>query len=417
MNVTLGNKSRSIFITLCFMGFFAILSSTMSKSPVLNPFATSLGTPTDWLGVVAAASTIPGILVSLPAASLSDIYGRKRFLLVAGLVFASAPFLYLLVTVWWQLILVRFYHGFATAIFVPIAEASIAEAFPSNRGERISLFSSVTYVGRIIAPTLGGYILLVTTRPAAPPPSDFHLLYLAVGVAGITAMIMAVPFLAEKKSLEKAERVDFATTLAKTFNGWRTVATNFGVLLVGFVQASLYFVYGSVEFFLVGYLKEIVKLNDFIAGIMITSIIGVGIFARPYVGRLSDRAGRRIPIVTGCMISGLPLLALPFVLNFWVLLLLIIIYGLGFATVLSSTHALTCDLVPKELVGTSMGFIDTVMDIGQTLGPIASGVILAVSLAFRFQYILVFLTLGLIMLAAGAIFALSKLDITQRCQN
>lgn len=402
---------------LCFMGFFAILSSTMSKSPVLKPFATSLNTPTDWLGVVAAASTIPGILVSLPAASLSDIYGRKRFLLIAGFVFASAPFLYLLVTVWWQLIIVRFYHGFATAIFVPVAEAAIAEAFPSNRGERISLFSSVTYVSRIIAPTLGGYILLATTRPTSPPPSDFHLLYLAVGIAGITAMITAIPFLAEKKAPEKAQRVDFATTLAKTFNGWRTVATNIGVLLVGFVQASLYFVYGSVEFFLVGYLTEIVKLNDFITGIMITSIIAIGIFARPYVGRLSDRAGRRIPIVIGCIISGLPLLALPFVLNFWVLLLLIVIYGLGFATVLSSTHALTCDLVPKELVGTSMGFIDTVMDIGQTLGPIASGVILAVSLAFGFQYILVFLTLGLILLATGAIFALSQLNIPQKYQN
>ena len=123
------SKGRSVFLMLCFMGFFAILSSTMSKSPVLKPFANSLETPTDWLGVVAAASTIPGILVSLPAASLSDIYGRKRFLLIAGFVFASAPFLYLLVTVWWQLIIVRFYHGFATAIFVPVAEAAIAEAF------------------------------------------------------------------------------------------------------------------------------------------------------------------------------------------------------------------------------------------------------------------------------------------------
>ena len=126
-------KAReSIFLTLCTMGLFAILSSTMSKNPVLNPFATSLGTPEVWSGFVAAASTIPGILISLPAASLSDIYGRKKFLLIAGFVFASAPFLYLLITVWWQLILVRFYHGFATAIFIPVAEASIAELAPSK---------------------------------------------------------------------------------------------------------------------------------------------------------------------------------------------------------------------------------------------------------------------------------------------
>src|SRR4030066_15378 len=186
-------RTSSIFLMLCLVGFFAILSSTMSKSPVLKPFASSLDTPTDWTGIIAAASTIPGILVSLPAASLSDICGRKKFLIFAGFVFASGPFLYLLITVWWQLILVRFYHGFATAIFVPVAEAAIAEAFSAKCGERISFFSSATYVGRIIAPTLGGYLLFATSN-------NFHLLYLAVGVVGITSAIMALPFLAKKKT-------------------------------------------------------------------------------------------------------------------------------------------------------------------------------------------------------------------------
>ena len=63
---------KAFFLIICIMGLFAILSSTMSKNPVLKPFATSLGTPDDLLGIVVAASTIPGILISLPAASLSD---------------------------------------------------------------------------------------------------------------------------------------------------------------------------------------------------------------------------------------------------------------------------------------------------------------------------------------------------------
>jgi MFS family permease len=127
-------SNDAVFLTLSVMGLVAILSSTMSKNPVLKPYATSLGTPDEWTGFVASASTIPGILVSLPAASLSDIFGRKKFLLLAGFIFASAPFLYILITVWWQLILVRFYHGFATAIFVPVVEAAIAELFPTKRG-------------------------------------------------------------------------------------------------------------------------------------------------------------------------------------------------------------------------------------------------------------------------------------------
>lgn len=397
MSLHLKNVRDSVFFTLCIMGFFAILSSTMSKSPVLKPFSLSLGTPTDWTGVVAAASTIPGILVSLPAASLSDIYGRKRILLIAGLIFASAPFLYLLITAWWHLILVRFYHGFATAIFVPVAEASIAELFPAKRGERISLFSSATYVGRLIAPALGGYILFITAK-------NFHALYLAVGVAGVTAVIMALPILIERKQPTTTQQREAKETVEKLFHGWGTVAKGYGVSLVSFVQACQYYAYGAVEFFLAGYLPEIAHLDEFSTGIIITSIIGIAIFAKPYMGRLSDRAGRRMPIVMGCIVSGLPLFAIPFVTDFWILLLLVLIYGFGFATVTSSTPALISDLVPKELVGTSMGFLDTIMDVGQTLGPIISGIILATSL----EYAGMFPSLSIILLSAGTIFALSK---------
>ncbi|MGC9346014.1 MAG: MFS transporter, partial [Candidatus Bathyarchaeales archaeon] len=91
----------------------------MSKNPVLPRFAESLQTPEGfWTGFVAIASTIPGILISLPAGSLSDILGRRKVLLISSLIFASAPFFYLLINFCWQLILVRFYHGFATGMFV-----------------------------------------------------------------------------------------------------------------------------------------------------------------------------------------------------------------------------------------------------------------------------------------------------------
>jgi len=373
----------------------------MSKSPVLKPFSLSLGTPTDLTGFVAAASTIPGIIISLPAASLSDVYGRKKFLLIAGFVFASAPFLYLFITVWWQLFLVRFYHGFATAIFIPVAEASIAELFPTKRGERISLFSSATYVGRVIAPTLGGYILFVTS-------SKFHVLYMAVAVAGVTALIMVIPFLVKDKKSTTIGQIGSKETIRAVFHGWRTIVSNRRILVVSFVQACLYYSYGSAEFFLAGYLPEVAHLNNFLTGIIITSIIGVGIFARPYMGKVSDKMGRRLPIILGCVVSGFPLLAVPFVTDFWILLFLVVVYGFGFATVMSSTPALISELAPKELVGTSMGFLDTVMDIGQTVGPIISGFILATCL----RYTGIFISLTAILLFSGLVFFLSSAVIT-----
>jgi len=388
--------AKAFFLVICVMGFFAILSSTMSKNPVLKPFATSLGTPDDLLGIVASASTIPGILISLPAASLSDVFGRRKVLLFAAFVFASAPFLYLGVNSWWTLALVRFYHGFATAIFMPVAEASIATLFPTKRGERISLFNSFTAVGRAVAPFLGGYILFGTSK-------SFFTLYVAVGITGITAFAIALLFLAEKRT--------FATELPpevksprKMFSGWLTIIKNTNILGISFVQAAQYYVFGSVEFFLVGYLTEVVNLDLFSVGVITGSEIVALVIARPLIGRVSDRMGRTKPILVGIVASCILVAAIPFTTQFLLLLLLAVGYGVAFAMVLSSTSPMVCDLVPATLVGASMGFLSTMMDVGQTIGPIVSGVIFATSL----HYAGLFLSLSLLLIVSIVIFVLPK---------
>jgi MFS family permease len=387
---------RAFFLIICIMGLFAILSSTMSKNPVLKPFATSLGTPDELLGVVAAVSTVPGILISLPAASLSDVFGRRKVLLFAAFVFASAPFLYLGVNSWWTLALVRFYHGFATAIFIPVAEASIATLFPTKRGERISLFNSATAAGRALAPFLGGYILFATSK-------SFFTLYVAVGIAGVTAFVIALLFLSERKNFG-SQPTPNKKLPRKMFGGWLTIIKNTQVLGVSFVQAIQYFVFGSVEFFLVGYLTEVVKLDLFSVGIITGSEIVALVVARPLIGRISDRIGRTKPIVVGIVASGILVAAIPFTTQFPVLLMLAVAYGVSFATVLSSTSPYVCDLVPASLVGASMGFLSTTMDIGQTLGPIVCGVIFATNL----RYAGMFLFLSLLLAISIVVFLFSK---------
>ncbi|MGD6852220.1 MAG: MFS transporter [Candidatus Bathyarchaeia archaeon] len=386
---------KAYFLIICAMGFFAILSTTMSKNPVLKPFATSLGTPDELLGIVASASTIPGILVSLPAASLSDIFGRRKMLLVAALVFASAPFLYLGVDSWWTLALVRFYHGFATAIFVPVAEASIAELFPTKRGERISIFNSAMATGRALAPFLGGYILFATAQ-------SFFTLYVAVGIAGVTAFVVALLFLAEKKNQLRTQQTRAPTR--RMFSGWLTLIRNTGIVGVSFVQAVQYFVFGSVEFFLVGYLTDVVGLNLLSVGVITGSEIVALVVARPFIGRISDKIGRAKPIIAGTAASCILVGAIPFTTDFTALLLLAIGYGVSFATVLSSTAPLISELAPATLVGASMGFLATTMDIGQTLGPIVSGVIFATSL----RYLGLFLSLVVFLIVSIVVFAWSN---------
>ena len=382
---------RAFFLILCVMGLFAILSSTMAKNPVLKPFASSLDTPDDLLGVVASASTVPGILISLPAASLSDIFGRRKVLLFAAFVFASAPFLYFGVNSWWTLALVRFYHGFATAVFIPVAEATVSELFPNNRGEKISIFNSATAVGRALAPFLGGYILFAT--------ESFFTLYASVGIAGVTAFVIALLFLTERNRVTtKLTRVEKPTS--QMLRGWKTFIQNTRVLGVSFVQGVQYLVFGTVEFFLVGYLMEVVGLDLLSVGIITGSQIAALVIARPLIGRVSDRIGRGKPILAGTATSCLLIAAVPFTTQFHLLLLLTIGYGIAFAAVVSSTSPLMADLVPSSLVGASLGFLSTMMDIGQTLGPIVGGLIFATSL----RYFGLFLSLSVLLGVSVAVF-------------
>ena len=125
------------------------------------------------------ASTIPGVLISYPAGALSDHLGKRRVLLASLVVFATAPFLYLVIETAWQLMAVRFYHGFATAIFGTVASAAIAERYSADRAARLSTYSSVTIVGRSIAPFLGGTLISL---------ASFGAVYIACAISGVLAL-------------------------------------------------------------------------------------------------------------------------------------------------------------------------------------------------------------------------------------
>lgn len=289
-----------------------------------------------------------------------------------------------------------FLSWFRDPIFVPVSEAAIAERFPLRKGERISLFSSITAVGRAIAPFLGGYILFLANY-------GYSSLYLSVGVAGVTAFIIALFFFIEEKNPRK-ENASSDPSTGRIYHGWLEVARNRNVQIVSFVQASQYYVFGAVEFFLVGYLTEIARLDAFSIGALMGSQIVASIVARPVMGRISDRIGRRLPIIAGSIPSALVLVAFPFTTQFPVLLLLSISYGLGFAAVISSTSPLISEIAPPMLLGTSLGFLSMLMDVGQTLGPIISGVILATSL----RYIGLFASLSILLILSIVALIVSK---------
>jgi len=349
------------------MGGLAIFSSTMSKSPVLPLFIRALDVPIGTVGFIAAASTVVGIVVSLPAGILSDIVGRRRVILIAAIVFATAPFLYLVVTQPWHLVLVRIYHGFATAILGPVAMAAVADTFDRGRGEKMGWYSSATMVGRFLAPFVGGALIF---------GDDFRWVYLVTGIIGTLSLIAAFRLphtatarLSTRELVKKEHREIKGDIIA--------ILTHRGILTTSVVEAVEYFAFGCLEVFLPIYLDEQVGFTTLSIGLLFTIQIVVATLAKPWMGRLSDRYGRVPTIIIGLLFGAVSISMITWSNNYLLMALLIGLFGLGLATVTASSSALVADLARGSSYGGALGVLSSVMDIGHSTGPMAGGLLIA----------------------------------------
>ena len=409
----------SPFWLLCGLGLCAIFSSTMAKSPVLPLFAQHLGAGKADIGLIAAASTIIGIFTNLPAGALSDVWGRKRVILVAALVFASAPFLYFFVTTPWQLVVVRVYHGLATAIFGPVALAYVADLFQQRRGENMAWYSSATLVGRFLAPTVGGFVLSLAVLPAVValflplglPQTrlPYLLVYLVCGLSGLVALFLALrlPDLGGGGGARhwpglrpEAQPEGYPASTPVHEKRMPRPYLERRILLTSGTEAAQYLAYGALETFLPLYALA-VGLAEWEIGLIFGFQTVTTLLTKPLMGRLSDRLGRRALIALGLLVSAAALAAVPWTTSVLFLAILAMFFGLGVAVVTSSTAAFVADLAHGTAHGAALGTLGTIMDVGHAAGPIVAGLLIA-----RLSYAPAFAIIAAVLvLAAGAFLA------------
>src|SRR2546430_16681335 len=100
---------------------------------------------------------------------------------LGGFFFALPPFLYPFVHDVWSLLALRFVHGFATAIFSPVASAYVASLAERGRGARLGWFSAANDIGATAGPLTGGLVLYFT--------ASYSGTYLPVGALGVLTFL------------------------------------------------------------------------------------------------------------------------------------------------------------------------------------------------------------------------------------
>lgn len=390
-------KAPSPFASLCAVGFFARISYALARSPVLPLFALALGAGPEAIGFAVGISTITGIFFKLPAGALSDVIGRRRTMLIGLLFFAFMPFAYLGVSSYAPLVVIRFLHGMATAVYGPVSMAVVADVAGARKGEMLSWFSSVTIIGNLLGAPLGGLILHRAAGAAAPALRDFHFAYLLSGITGVVALLLFLGLL--KDGQDRTESGGLAAASRRFFSGIREVASDRRVVVTSIMEGMANLAVGALEAFLPIYAVTVAGLNEFQAGLLWGAQIVTTILSKPAMGRSSDRYGRRALIAGGLVVSALALGAIPMVRGFWPLLLAAAAFGFGEALVTSSGAALVADLCKARHFGTAMGTFGTIFDVGHASGPILAGILIA-----RFDYLTSFIVLACLIALAVPVF-------------
>lgn len=384
----------SPFLIVLIASLLSRFSYQMARSPVLPRFAQDLGSSPELIGLIVAASTITGIFIKLPAGALSDILGRRRMMILGALFFAGPPFLYPLVTEPMSLLLLRFLHGFATAIFSPVASAYVADLFREGRGEKLGWFASANDVGATLGPLIGGFILFST--------ASYSTTYLVVGGLGLLPLLMV-------QRLPSEERFAVPTTAnpgrwVEFKRGVLEVVSSRAIIIGSGLEAAMYVGYGAFLGFFPIYAKG-VGHNDAAIGLIMGAQLATTMIGKPAGGWLSDRLGRKPVILAGL---GVCALMLPLVVlgeSFFSLTVLSCLFGLGVAIVTPSTTALVADLAKAGKMGSAMGVFGTIWDTGEAVGPILAGFLIA-----SISYFNGFLVISGLMAFAAVIFAVTVKD-------
>jgi DHA1 family multidrug resistance protein-like MFS transporter len=381
-------ETRGALVRLCAAGFVAYASYAICRSPLLPLFARELGAGPSLTGVIVGASTVTGVFLKLPAGVLSDQLGRRPLLLAGALVFAIMPITYLAVGSLALLVALRVVHGSATAIFGPVASATVSDLAPSDqRGAWMSLYATAQGTGQALGPVVAGYLIAA---------GRFDLAFMAAAVVGLATPIMVARWLPAAQSSRAPIRwVAFKAGLTE-------VAGHRLVLVTSAAHAAQFVINGALNAFLPLYGRDVVGLTaaqlGWLFGLQTLTTLAV----RPLIGSLSDRAGRRGVIVAGLITCSVAVFAMAASDRGALIAAAIVVYATGVATTTAATRAYITDLTPRARYGAAHGVFGTIYDVGDALGPIGAGFVVA-----AFGYTTLFRVLTIIGVSMAVAFALA----------
>jgi EmrB/QacA subfamily drug resistance transporter len=403
--------------SVSFMSALDSAASLLVIPLIQQDFATSVAA-VQWIAL-AYLLTVSGLL--LPVGQLGDLWGLRRVYLVGISVFGISSILCALAPTIESLIIFRVFEAVGAAMTIAAAPALLTQSFsPEQRGHVLGLQLTMTYVGLVAGPFIGGFVadwwswrgvfwinglvgvpLFMFALRILPGLTgswrgrfDFSgavilmaavlLLMLAVTAVGelniiagwrafiravvvITGLLLGYVFVLRQRKLEQAR---LQPLLSPRLFGNRSFSLSAAIALVGYTCEFF------ITFLMPFYVIQIMGLSPSQAGLIFMVKAIVMMVTAPVAGIMSDRRGPRSLTMTamlayiGAFVVQSRLSATAGVAE---VTLLLILSGLAAGLFVSPNNSAMIGAAPSEMRGAASAMVGMVRNFGMVFGTAFSG--------------------------------------------
>ncbi|NRG28187.1 MFS transporter [Bacillus circulans] len=415
-------KKLSIMIAIMAAMFFAAINQTIVSTamPKIISILEGMDYYTWTINIYMLTSTIATVLVG----KLSDMYGRKPFLLIGILLFMVGAFLTGTSNDVFQFIAYRGIQGIGAGIIQSSAFTAVGDLFPPReRGKWMGLLTAVFGFSSVLGPLLGGYLV---------DHLDWHWLFWIFLPIGIIAfgMIMALFPKVEgngKQSIDYIGSLFMTVAIVPLLLAFSWAGTEYAwgsVQILGLIAASIVF---AIVFVLVekkaknpilplhlfknnivtvsniigfimnfGMMGAMIYLSFFVQGVLGISPTYAGYVTMPMsivmvisstiIGQLISKTGKykRFALIgVPTMIAGMAIMI--FMNSVPMAILSMIVFGLGLGIGMPVFSIATQNAVSHKELGVVTASTQLFRNLGGTIGIAVMGTVMANNLKTNLQ--------------------------------
>lgn len=328
--------------------------------PILPFFAEKLGASSFDIGVLFASYNIMQLVFAPIWGALSDRIGRKPLVSFGLFGFSITFILFGMADSYTEMLVYRVLGGIVSAAALPTVTAMVADLFPpEERAKGMGVVGAGIGLSFVFGPVIGG---LLSGYGFAVP------FYASGAVALVTFLVIlfALPESLPKEKRTGRTQHSRGNPLVSLFG---SLSLLYGILFI------VSFAFSGLETTFALYINDLYGFTSKDLGYMFLVMGIIAAFVQGgLIGKMVKRMGEPAVLTLGMCLYGIGFFAIPLSGNFWVLAIILSLFGAGQGMIRATATAMITQRTMQGQ-GVTTGAISSMDSLGRILGPLAGGAV------------------------------------------